>query len=434
MAKAVRFLYGTFACLLFFLFLSSSANALIVYQGNQTLNFSFRFNNPGARANGMGGAFIAVADDASAAYTNPAGLTVLTRPEVALEVKSTQTTTPVRQPISFSGATQTYSVSKEDETNTVYDASFVSFSYPMERANITVFRHQLVNSSLDYDMNILYGNSPGTPQQVNAKLKVATYGISYAHKVGDSLSLGMTVGFNQFDFDSTTVTYAGSPPTMSSEGGSNNAVSGTAALLWSPTERFSIGAVYHYNPKFNFRNQAYNSLGTPSSYQVEDNFKVPDVIGLGLSYRFPFGLTLAADVNYILYSQIQKDFILSNGAKQTPPNVLGVQQSADDFQLDDAYEIHAGLEYVFKISSTPAAARAGYTFKQAHQLYWVGNPSWVNAPSSVNLYTQQMPKGDDEHVGSVGFGIVPDKNFQIDFSGSWGKFTQEYIASFVFRF
>ena len=36
--------------------------------------FPLNFSNPGARAQAMGGAFIAVADDASAAVTNPAGL------------------------------------------------------------------------------------------------------------------------------------------------------------------------------------------------------------------------------------------------------------------------------------------------------------------------------------------------------------------------
>ena len=34
--------------------------------------FQFNFNNPGARALGMGGAFVAVADDATAVVANPA--------------------------------------------------------------------------------------------------------------------------------------------------------------------------------------------------------------------------------------------------------------------------------------------------------------------------------------------------------------------------
>src|SRR5438045_5426365 len=45
----------------------------------------FNFGNPGARALGMGGAFIGLADDASAAEANPAGLTILRKPEFSME-------------------------------------------------------------------------------------------------------------------------------------------------------------------------------------------------------------------------------------------------------------------------------------------------------------------------------------------------------------
>src|SRR5467141_147862 len=45
----------------------------------------FNFGNPGARSLGMGGAFLGLADDASAAEANPAGLTILRKPEISLE-------------------------------------------------------------------------------------------------------------------------------------------------------------------------------------------------------------------------------------------------------------------------------------------------------------------------------------------------------------
>src|ERR671931_4826 len=51
---------------------------------------TFNFGNPGARSLGMGGAFLGLADDASAAEANPAGLTILRRPEVSLEVRNYQ--------------------------------------------------------------------------------------------------------------------------------------------------------------------------------------------------------------------------------------------------------------------------------------------------------------------------------------------------------
>ena len=43
----------------------------------------------------MGGAFVGVADDATAAFNNPAGLTVLNRPEVSAEETVSQSVIPV---------------------------------------------------------------------------------------------------------------------------------------------------------------------------------------------------------------------------------------------------------------------------------------------------------------------------------------------------
>src|SRR5947207_6835766 len=45
----------------------------------------FNFGNPGARSLGMGGAFLGLADDTSATEANPAGLTILRKPEVSVE-------------------------------------------------------------------------------------------------------------------------------------------------------------------------------------------------------------------------------------------------------------------------------------------------------------------------------------------------------------
>ena len=56
-------------------------------QTNSEINTGVEFDMslPGARSLGLGGAFVAVADDATAAVSNPAGLTALGRPEVSVE-------------------------------------------------------------------------------------------------------------------------------------------------------------------------------------------------------------------------------------------------------------------------------------------------------------------------------------------------------------
>src|SRR5258706_16181155 len=61
--------------------------APILAQSSAEVNAGIQFNflNPGASHLGMGGAFIGGADDATAAYANPAGGINILRPEASLE-------------------------------------------------------------------------------------------------------------------------------------------------------------------------------------------------------------------------------------------------------------------------------------------------------------------------------------------------------------
>ena len=66
-------------CILAFLFV----NNLILAQGDGGQAGAFLRYGIGARAMGMGGAFVAVSDDASGLYWNPAGLVGAQRLEIS---------------------------------------------------------------------------------------------------------------------------------------------------------------------------------------------------------------------------------------------------------------------------------------------------------------------------------------------------------------
>ena len=71
--------------------LAAASSAFAITDEEIFRSFEFSFINPGARSGAMGGAFIALADDATAAEANPAGLTILTKPEVSFEYRHTET-------------------------------------------------------------------------------------------------------------------------------------------------------------------------------------------------------------------------------------------------------------------------------------------------------------------------------------------------------
>src|SRR5213082_4262112 len=78
-----RFLFAAIVCTLVAPALFAQNTDIEALSGLQ-----FNFGNPGARSLGMGGAFLGLADDASAAEANPAGLTILRKPEVSIEARN----------------------------------------------------------------------------------------------------------------------------------------------------------------------------------------------------------------------------------------------------------------------------------------------------------------------------------------------------------
>lgn len=63
------------------------SSTLASAQGGLEIPLQFDFVNPGAKSLALGGAFAGVADDATASFANPAGLTLLLTPEVSGELR-----------------------------------------------------------------------------------------------------------------------------------------------------------------------------------------------------------------------------------------------------------------------------------------------------------------------------------------------------------
>ena len=101
----------------------------------------FNFATPGARASGMGRAFIGLAEDATAAVSNPAGLLNLTRPQVYFEGKLTELRS---RRLAERGAFNTLEVSNFYQTTVSF--SFINFAIPVgDRVVLAFTRHEFLN-------------------------------------------------------------------------------------------------------------------------------------------------------------------------------------------------------------------------------------------------------------------------------------------------
>src|SRR5438477_289817 len=124
--------------------------------------FQFNFNNPGARSLGMGGAFVAVADDATAVIANPAGLVILQRPELSAEVKFQRYNNTVEAFSNTPADAFGENFKSKDFDDSVVTPSFFSFVYPTERVVVAAFVREQINYKSTFDTQGVFFVDPST--------------------------------------------------------------------------------------------------------------------------------------------------------------------------------------------------------------------------------------------------------------------------------
>ena len=408
--------------------------------------FQFNFNNPGARALGMGGAFVAVADDATAVIANPAGLVILQRPELSAEVKFSKFTNTFAAFSNTPGDAPGMNYRSKDFDDSVVTPSFFSFVYPTERLVVSAFIREQINYKASFDTNGVFVQDPtgigcvGLPGAVcrlapsKSELEMTT--LNFGLGVGLNLekehpmlpniggSIEFSVGRIRSRLERYGLTSATGPPDFtnltSTEGvdGTDLGIGFNIGALWHPVKDLGLGLVYRRGPRYDMT-FTFTNVTSGSSFDTPFGFKVPDVIAAGVSYRFLDRFTLAFEATYIQYSQLVKNF-------QVPlADAVGKK-----YRVDDALELHLGGEYIFFVKDIPFAARAGFYTNPDHKIRYTGGSHDFTEAFDKALYQA----GSDRYHGTAGLGIVPFPGFQLDFAGNYSKDVREFSISTVFRF
>lgn len=469
--------------------LSGAASAITTVEQNSSIPFSF--SNPGARSLGMGGAFLGLADDATAAYTNPAGLTGLgLEQQVSIELRRTETSAEYA---SGGSATQnpfsTEGVLYGDATDATNNISFLSWVLPRENWAIALYRHEMLNYENSYTTGAVGvgGGLAINPYVANTDLSIITYGGSFAYDLTDNLSLGAGISWNDFEIDTSAARYGafsgevGDPANLVStqrQNGDDDDIGYNLGLIYRGSDNFNIGVSYRSAPKFEYR--ATNIAGpaflaqlyAPGVFDGElladqsVGFEAPDMFGIGFSWRPTDNLTINADVNRINYSNLS-DGIVSpflNGpdnpltiATQVPfvfngqtipvgtpvPAVLPEeeQRTASLVEVDDVFEPRLGMEYALTELANPVFLRFGIWREPRHTLRFGVSPDALqDEPTNPNnprtnavLNGTVFSTGDDELHFSAGLGWAFE-TFQIDFAIDTSDRQDVFSASGVWRF
>ena len=162
---------------------------------------SFSILGAGARAAGMGGAFTALADDASAASFNPAGLALLLKPEASVVFDGSRRHDEHAAFVDVEdGAAERYGASSSVFTTT--GLNFASFTVPFTVARHNVCLqlsfHRLIDFGFHTDRSFAETDEDATPiaalrQRVDQSGDVSTLSLAAAFQATERLSLGLTL-------------------------------------------------------------------------------------------------------------------------------------------------------------------------------------------------------------------------------------------------
>ncbi|MBF0564726.1 MAG: outer membrane protein transport protein [Nitrospirae bacterium] len=364
------------------LFFSAFSPGSVYCQSAERTEIPSSFNpvGSGARALGMGGAFIAIADDATAASWNPGGLIQLEKPEVSgvgALVKRTEDNTFALAP----EASGNGPVLNEN-------LNYMSATYPfvfLDRNMVVSINYQhLYDMNRKWNFTIGGGNSSSTTDYKQSG-NLSAMGLAYCVQITPLFSLGGTLNYwgnllgqNEWkqkyhDVD-TDVTLTGKKYRYASDIEEVFKLSGFNAnlgFLWSINDKLTVGGVFKTPFTANLKHQitkdysfdypndpALNNSGELSLTDYE-KLHMPASYGVGIAYRFSDRLTLASDI----YRTEWKNFVLtgSDGTKISP--ITGESTSSSD--ISSTNQVRMGGEYLIIRHDYIIPLRAGMFYDPA---------------------------------------------------------------------
>ncbi len=396
----------------------------------------FSFSNPGARSLGMGGAFLAVADDATAAYTNPAGLTQLgIGQQASFEVRhdkfENRFVNGGRLDQYGAGAT----IGRQSDSNN--NLSFVSWGLGRENWSVAVYRHELVNfesrfSHGDFGVFDQFNQNIANffPVDSFADLQIVNLGASFGFKLNDNIAIGAGLSRYSFDIDGRVTRYqignAGAIQNVQAQHGSDDDVGFNLGALFKVTDNFAIGLSYRSGAEFAYQSTNGSSVGEVNFADKASTLKTPSMIGLGLNWRVTEQLALRMDVNQIDYSNLT-----SNMQSAFSNDGVFAQNDADAkrISISDETEVRLGVEYAF--ANVPLYLRAGTWREKAHTMRYAG--SFLDQDYNLHFDAPLFPGGTDESHYSFGAGYTFGR-FEINAATDQSNNGDIYSLSGVVRF
>ena len=335
----------------------------------------------------MGGAFIAVADDATAASWNPGGLIQLETPEVSMVGSYFSRSEDFNSDAEGDPLGESHSDS--------FDLNYLSAVYPFAVFNrnmvVSLNFQRLYDFNRDLDLTSSYQGQydPALSYGVTQNVKYAQSGglsaisPAYCVQVTPRLSFGLTLNFwtdavfengwkesyQSRDSGYTTIGDASLHYTAGTDiyekYSSPWGVNANVGFLWDITPFITIGGVFKSPFTLNMKHQYESSLfqhftdtAAPDSnyaysYSEDVEIDFPMSYGLGIAFRFSDALTCSLDI----YRTEWGDFAYKDGKGVKTSPIDG--RPISDSNVGPTHQVRVGAEYVLILENTMVPFRCG---------------------------------------------------------------------------
>jgi len=370
--------------------------SLVSAQTNDHVFRSWRWSEDSLapRATGMAGAFVAVADDASAAFINPAGLTLLAKSEVM-------------------GGLASYGSGTLPLGDVLQARTGLGFVGGGGRVSARWAVGGFLTKSHDRRISLASDSPPGAGNTGYLETTVTNVGGAVSWQPTDRLSLGMRVNVTHLRVQAseTHETMAG-PDLLVGMGSGKDRITEDLGVILRIGENVRIGTTFRQGASWAVERTAINPLLGSTLDTRPFELRSPSSFSGGLAVQ-KGRILLSGQADYVLYGQIRGS--LSS-------RYLGFDPA--HYQLDDALEARLGLEGSCRAGPISLQLRAGI-YSQAPGSFAYRGVDDLEAASFVGSARRT--------VGTAGVSIV-SRTLRLDAAAIFGGERTLLTAGAAVRF
>ena len=348
----------------------------------------FRLSEQDAKANGMGNSFVAVADNASAVWYNPAAMTELEQTNVSLG--SVMVAPAMKH--EFAGGS-------DKIKNTLHIPPYLYATHKLNDKWALGFGFNLpFGLSTDWDRTTAMTRSIATLSDI----KAFNYNLNGAYKLNDKLSFGLGIDYVALDAKLYQIVVANKEMRLDGDGtgwGYN------AAAFYKLDDKWSFGASYRSPVKILVDGTA-KVTNTATSNPVNTKLTLPDTFQAGAGYKVNAKWLVSATADYTDWSTYHA------------------------LKLNSASFGASGTSIAYKGWESVWAFRLGTEYKYSDKWNFRAGTFYDMNPVKEKYFETRVP--DSDRVAfSIGAGYAVAKNLSVDVSYTYLMFLERTIHDSV---